>query len=232
MRACLSLAHGCDGRRRAHARRPERACRACRRCSARSRSARRLPVRLLHARHAGQRARAARTTTPSPTTRRCARALSGNLCRCTGYVKIVAAVQAAAATLREEATRHDCHRARQRASQPTRSARRSPQLEGDDKLSGRAQYIADLYRPGMLHGAIAAEPACACAHPRLRPERGAGAAGRARDRHRRRCRRATTAWAPSSRTSRRWPRARCATSARSSPRWRPTPRRSRARPRG
>ena len=29
-----------------------------------------------------------------------------------------------------------------------------PQLEAAEKLSGTAQYIADLYRPGMLHGAI------------------------------------------------------------------------------
>jgi CO/xanthine dehydrogenase Mo-binding subunit len=32
------------------------------------------------------------------------------------------------------------------------------QLESDEKLTGRAQYIADLYRPGMLHGAIAQSP--------------------------------------------------------------------------
>ena len=29
-----------------------------------------------------------------------------------------------------------------------------PQLEGREKVSGSAQYIADLYRPNMLHGAI------------------------------------------------------------------------------
>ena len=29
-----------------------------------------------------------------------------------------------------------------------------PQLEADEKLTGSAQYIADMYRPGMLHGAI------------------------------------------------------------------------------
>jgi CO/xanthine dehydrogenase Mo-binding subunit len=33
-----------------------------------------------------------------------------------------------------------------------------PQLEGDDKLCGSAQYIADLHRPGMLHGAILQSP--------------------------------------------------------------------------
>jgi len=40
-----------------------------------------------------------------------------------------------------------------------------PQLEADEKLTGRAQYIADLYRPGMLHGAILQSP---YAHARIR----------------------------------------------------------------
>jgi CO/xanthine dehydrogenase Mo-binding subunit len=40
-----------------------------------------------------------------------------------------------------------------------------PQLDGDDKLCGSAQYIADLHRPGMLHGAILQSPH---AHARIR----------------------------------------------------------------
>ena len=40
-----------------------------------------------------------------------------------------------------------------------------PQLDGEEKLTGRAQYIADLYRPGMLHGAILQSPH---AHARIR----------------------------------------------------------------
>jgi CO/xanthine dehydrogenase Mo-binding subunit len=40
-----------------------------------------------------------------------------------------------------------------------------PQLEADEKLTGRAQYIADLVRPGMLHGAILQSPH---AHARIR----------------------------------------------------------------
>jgi len=38
-------------------------------------------------------------------------------------------------------------------------------LDSDEKLSGRAQYIADLVRPGMLHGAILQSPH---AHARIR----------------------------------------------------------------
>jgi CO/xanthine dehydrogenase Mo-binding subunit len=40
-----------------------------------------------------------------------------------------------------------------------------PQLDGDEKLTGQAQFIADLYRPGMLHGAILQSPH---AHARIR----------------------------------------------------------------
>jgi carbon-monoxide dehydrogenase small subunit len=40
---------------------------------------------------------------PDPTEEEIREGLSGNLCRCTGYQNIVRAVQAAAATLREQA---------------------------------------------------------------------------------------------------------------------------------
>ena len=42
---------------------------------------------------------------PSPTREEIADALSGNVCRCTGYAPILAAVEAAAAAVRGEATR-------------------------------------------------------------------------------------------------------------------------------
>ena len=40
-----------------------------------------------------------------------------------------------------------------------------PQLDSDEKITGRAQYIADLWRPGMLHAAIVQSPH---AHARIR----------------------------------------------------------------
>jgi len=43
--------------------------------------------------------------------------------------------------------------------------RAAAQLEGEEKLSGSAQYIADLVRPGLLHGAILQSPH---AHARIR----------------------------------------------------------------
>ncbi len=44
---------------------------------------------------------------PQPTREQIAQALSGNLCRCTGYVKIFDAVRDAAATLQQEKQDHE-----------------------------------------------------------------------------------------------------------------------------
>jgi CO/xanthine dehydrogenase Mo-binding subunit len=47
----------------------------------------------------------------------------------------------------------------------TEIGRSIPRLEIKEKVTGRAAYIADLYRPGMLHGAILGSP---FAHARIR----------------------------------------------------------------
>jgi carbon-monoxide dehydrogenase small subunit len=101
MRACLSLAHGCEGRavrtlegladdprlqalQRAFAANSAFQCGFC------------TPGMLVAA-------QALLAHEPEPDEAAVRRALSGNLCRCTGYVKIVAAVQAAARALKEAA---------------------------------------------------------------------------------------------------------------------------------
>ena len=56
---------------------------------------RRRAVRLLHAGHSDHREGVARSE-PHPSRERICEALSGNLCRCTGYLQIVEAVEAAA----------------------------------------------------------------------------------------------------------------------------------------
>jgi selenium-dependent xanthine dehydrogenase len=80
----------------------------------------------------------------SPSDNEIVEALSNNLCRCTGYAKIIEAVRLAAAMLRGE---------RAPAAGPAAGIGVSvPRLEGRDKVTGALQYGADLTRPGMLWG--------------------------------------------------------------------------------
>jgi xanthine dehydrogenase molybdenum-binding subunit len=83
---------------------------------------------------------------PDPTREEVAHALLGNLCRCTGYVKIVDAVLLAAAARRGEPL-----------PEPDTSGRvgsRSPRYEGAELALGEKPFVADLTAPGLLHGAL------------------------------------------------------------------------------
>ncbi|MCX8021719.1 MAG: molybdopterin-dependent oxidoreductase [Syntrophorhabdaceae bacterium] len=73
---------------------------------------------------------------PKPTVNEIRHYLQGNLCRCTGYTKIVEAVQWAALNGEREEISHD-------------SVKR---LEGEEKVRGKAVYAGDIKKEGMLVG--------------------------------------------------------------------------------
>ena len=86
---------------------------------------------------------------PNPSEIEIRTALSGNLCRCTGYVKIIESVKAAAGDAAMSAP-------------PTANAATSragvPLIDGIEKVTGRARYTADLVQGQALVGRIFRSP--------------------------------------------------------------------------
>ena len=92
---------------------------------------------------------------PAPTRAEIAHALLGNLCRCTGYTKIVDAVERTAAVRRGETPAA--------VDGGAGVGARAPRYEGKELALGDRPFVADMVEPGMLHGALRFSD-----HPRAR----------------------------------------------------------------
>ena len=99
---------------------------------------------------------------PQPTEKEARAALRRNICRCTGYAKIVDAVLRAA-----EARRAGGASTAEPASSPLaaegRLGSRLRRVDAAIKARGEAKYVDDLVAPGMLHAAVLRSP-----YPRAR----------------------------------------------------------------
>jgi len=97
---------------------------------------------------------------PAPTAAAVRAAIAGNVCRCTGYQKIVEAVAASVPRTGDEATG---------GTGSTEAMEvigcSIPRLGSAAKLAGAARFTGDLRVPQMLHGAVLLSP---LAHARIR----------------------------------------------------------------
>ncbi len=94
----------------------------------------------------------------NPSAEEVKQAIAGNLCRCTGYIKVVKAVMAAAGELRGEPPADP-----QDVPGCPPVGRSLIKVDGLPKVLGTAKFAADLNRPGMLHAAMVVSP-----HPHAR----------------------------------------------------------------
>ncbi len=88
---------------------------------------------------------------PRPTREEAARALSGNLCRCTGYRKILDAVTRWHERPESPAPAHE-------AGGTAVVGKSVPRIDARDLVTGRAVFTDDIALPGMLYGKILTSP--------------------------------------------------------------------------
>ena len=96
---------------------------------------------------------------PAPSREALARSLTGNLCRCTGYVKVLDALETVAAVKRGELPPPV-------AATDAGVGARADRYDGRDLVLGEFPFVRDMVVPGMLHGAVALS-----AHPRATVKR-------------------------------------------------------------
>jgi aldehyde oxidoreductase len=92
---------------------------------------------------------------PDPTRKEIIKALNFNLCRCTGYVKIIEAIELAAKTWREGGSIE--------LSKGTRVGESKPKYNAFEKAIGRSPFVNDIQTEGLLYSALKFSD-----HPRAR----------------------------------------------------------------
>jgi len=97
-------------------------------------------------------AKALLDSNPDPDDAAIRAALAHNLCRCTGYVKIVAAVRRAAELIRHGQAQ--VPRERAEALVAGGVGKSAARLDGIERVTGALRYTADLNRPGQLYGRV------------------------------------------------------------------------------
>lgn len=87
---------------------------------------------------------------PNPNHEQIIEFLEGNLCRCTGYKRILMAVELAAAKLRGEQAEF--------INEYPVVGKEYRRMDAVDKVTGHAKYAEDIVMPGMLHGKVLRSP--------------------------------------------------------------------------
>lgn len=91
---------------------------------------------------------------PNPSEEEIKEALSGNLCRCTGYTRIIQAVK----NWRKVTSSDDIPIHSYDLDKFATVGKSLPRVDAADKVSGRAKFTADYYLENMLYGKILHSP--------------------------------------------------------------------------
>lgn len=91
---------------------------------------------------------------PSPSEEEIRLAMAGNLCRCTGYAKIIEAIQTTASQIKGAQVIEQGKKLKGFVSRQEIVGRSVPRIDAREKAAGEAKFGGDIYLPGMLFGKI------------------------------------------------------------------------------